>query len=182
MANSKTKLLFLCTSNSARSIFAEFLTRKICSGRFEVHSAGSQPTGVVSPYTLQVLREIYKIDAQNARSKSWREFREWKFDIVITVCDRAKEPCPIFPGQPTIAHWSIPDPSETTGTDAERLRKFRETAQLIQRRIELLCSFPTEKLGHLLAQPAGANEFDKVNYQRGFYEYCKKSPRRSQCF
>ena len=160
---SKPKLLFLCTGNSARSIFAEFLTEKICSDRFEVYSAGSQPACVVNPYTRQVLRDLYNIDAQNARSKSWDEFKEKKFDIVITVCDQAKETCPIFPGQPTIAHWSIPDPAEATGTDAEKFRKFRETAQLIQRRIELLCSFPIEKLGHLLTQPAEENAFNKIN-------------------
>jgi arsenate reductase (thioredoxin) len=75
MENSKTKLLFLCTGNSARSIFAEFLTPKICPDRFEVYSAGSQATGVVNPYTLQVLKEVYNIDPQNARSKSWDEFK-----------------------------------------------------------------------------------------------------------
>jgi arsenate reductase len=69
--------------------------------------------------------------------------------MVITVCDKAKETCPIFPGQPKIAHWSIPDPAQATGTDPEKLRVFRETAQLIQRRIELLCSFPVERLEHL---------------------------------
>lgn len=163
MANQKTKLLFLCTGNSARSIFAEFLTPKICPDRFEVYSAGSQATGIVNPYTLQVLKEVYNIDPQNARSKSWDEFKQTKFDIVITVCDQAKQACPIFPGQPTIAHWSIPDPAQATGTDAEKFRKFRETAQSIQRRIELLCSFPIEKLGHLLTQRAGENEFDKIN-------------------
>ena len=163
MTNPKTKLLFLCTGNSARSIFAEFLTEKICPHRFEVYSAGSQPTGVVNPYALQVLREFYNIDAQNARSKSWDEFKETKFDIVITVCDQAKEACPIFPGQPTIGHWSIPDPAEATGSDAEKFRKFKETAISIQKRIELVCSLPIEKLGHLLTQPAGENEFDKIN-------------------
>ncbi len=163
MANPKSKLLFLCTGNSARSIFAEFLTKRICPDRFEVYSAGSQPTGVVNPYALQVLKEVYKIDAQNARSESWDEFKGTKFDIVITVCDQAKQACPIFPGQPTIAHWSIPDPAEATGTDAEKLRKFKETALSIQRRIQLLCSFPIDKLGHLLTQPTGDNEFDKIN-------------------
>ena len=163
MTEPKTKLLFLCTGNSARSIFAEFLTRKICSDRFEVYSAGSQPAGAVNPYTLKVLRESHKIDPKNARSKSWDEFRGATFDIVITVCDRAKETCPIFPGQPTIAHWSIPDPTEATGTEIEKLRNFKEVAQLIQRRIELLCSFPIEKLGHLLTQPTGENRFNKIN-------------------
>jgi protein-tyrosine-phosphatase len=163
MAQTPPKILFLCTGNSARSILAEYLTRKICPDRFEAYSAGSEPTGAVNPYALQVLREQYRIDAQNARSKSWDEFKATNFDIIITVCDRAKETCPIFPGQPTVAHWSIPDPAEATGTAAQKLRTFRETAQLIQRRIELLCSFPIEKLGHLLTQPARENEFNKLN-------------------
>jgi arsenate reductase (thioredoxin) len=163
MAQSAPKILFLCTGNSARSIFAEYLTRKICPDRFEAYSAGSEPRGVVNPYALHVLKEQYKIDAQNARSKSWDEFKNTNFDIIITVCDRAKETCPIFPGQPTVAHWSIPDPAEASGTDAQKLRTFRETALLIQRRIELLGSFPIEKLGHLLTQPAPENEFNKLS-------------------
>lgn len=152
MADPKIKLLFLCTGNSARSIFAEFLTRKICPDRFEVYSAGSEPSGKVNPFTLRVLQDQYKIDAAGARSKSWDEFKDKTFDIIITVCDRASESCPIFPGEPHVAHWSIPDPAAATGPDEQRLRTFREVAQQIQRRIELLCSFPIEKLGHLLTQ------------------------------
>ena len=138
------KVLYLCTGNSARSIFAEYLTNKIAKGRFEACSAGSEPTGKVNPFALEVLNEQYQIDARQARSKSWDEFRDTHFDIIVTVCDRAKESCPVFPGQPIVAHWSIPDPALATGTDAQKLRQFREAAQHIQRRIELLCSFPTK--------------------------------------
>jgi protein-tyrosine-phosphatase len=162
MADSKLKILFLCTGNSARSIFAEFLTKKICPERFEPFSAGSAPAGAVNPYTLRVLRDYYNLDVQSARSKSWDEFKDISFDIVLTVCDRAKQSCPIFPGQPTIAHWSIPDPAEASGTDEQKLRAFKETALLIQRRIELLCSFPPEKLRHLLAQPIETPAFNKL--------------------
>lgn len=153
-AEKKQKILFLCTGNSARSIFAEYLTKKICKDRFESYSAGNQPTGVVNPLALQVLREQYKIDPPDARSKSWDELKDTHFDIIITVCDRAKESCPIFPGEPKVAHWSIPDPAAATGADQEKLRAFREAARQIQRRIELLCSFPPEKLGHLLTESA----------------------------
>jgi len=146
------KILFLCAGNSARSIFAEYLMRKVGRNRFEAHSAGSEPTGRVNPFALRVLRDNYRIDAAEARSKSWDEFRDTEFDIIITVCDRARETCPIFPGQPIIAHWDIPDPALATGTDEEKLRQFRAAAQQIQRRIELLCSFPNEKLRHLLTQ------------------------------
>ena len=153
-ANQKSpKILFLCTGNSARSIFAEYLTKKTGRGRFESHSAGSQPTGKVNPFALRLLREQYNIEPRDPRSKSWDEFRNTHFDIIITVCDRARESCPIFPGQPIVAHWSIPDPAAGTGTDEQKLRRFRDAAQQIQRRIELLCSFPIEKLGHLLTQP-----------------------------
>jgi protein-tyrosine-phosphatase len=76
-----------------------------------------------------------------------------RFDIIITVCDKARESCPIFPGQPIVAHWGTPDPALAQGTYEQKLRHFREAAQQIQRRIELLCSFPIEKLGHLMAQP-----------------------------
>lgn len=157
-AEKKQKILFLCTGNSARSIFAEYLTKKICKGRFESYSAGSQPTRVVNPLALQVLRDQYKIDPAEARSKSWDEFKDNHFDIIITVCDRAKESCPIFPGEPKVAHWSIPDPAAVTGPDQEKLRAFRVAAQQIQRRIELLCSFPAEKLGHLLTESAQGPE------------------------
>ena len=156
MANEQEprKILFLCTGNSARSIFAEYLMKKIGRDRFRAFSAGSQPTGRVNPFALQVLKEQYGIDAREARSKSWDEFKETPFDIIITVCDRAKESCPIFPGQPIIAHWDIPDPAPAGGTDDQKLRFFREAAQQIQRRLELLCSFPIERLGHLLTESA----------------------------
>jgi protein-tyrosine-phosphatase len=109
------------------------------------------------------LREQYKIRAEDARSKSWDEFKDTHFDIIITVCDRAKESCPIFPGQPNITHWSIPNPAEAAGTDEQKLRTFREAAQQIQRRIELLCSFPIEKLGHLLTQFSEEAKTTKAN-------------------
>jgi protein-tyrosine-phosphatase len=100
-----------------------------------------------------VLQEQYGIDTRSARSKSWDEFKGEHLNIIITVCDNAREACPVFPGQPIVAHWSIPDPALATGTDEQKLRVFRETAQQIQRRIELLCSFPVERLGHLITQP-----------------------------
>jgi len=149
----RPKILFLCTGNSARSIFAEYLTKKIGRDRFEAYSAGSQPAGAVNPFAIRVLQEQYGIDTRDARSKSWDEFKDTPFDIIITVCDRARESCPIFPGQPIVAHWSIPDPALATRIDEQKLRQFKETARQIQRRIELLCSFPIEKLGHLMAQP-----------------------------
>jgi arsenate reductase len=163
MAADPRTLLFLCTGNSARSIFAEYLMNKIGAGRFEAYSAGSEPTGKVHPLTLRVLKESYQIDPSGARSKSWDEFKNRKLDFVITVCDKARQTCPVFPGQPRVAHWDIPDPALATGTEENRLRVFRDVAQQIQRRIELFCSFPVEKLGHLLTQTEQRQESTNPN-------------------
>lgn len=143
------KILFLCTGNSARSIFAEYLIRRIGRGRFESYSAGSFPTGQVNPFALRVLSELYHIDASEARSKSWDEFHDVIFDFVITVCDNARESCPVWPGQPIIAHWGVPDPALATSSDEQIMREFKQAAFLLQRRIDLLCSLPIGKLDRL---------------------------------
>ncbi|MFY9610211.1 MAG: arsenate reductase ArsC [Blastocatellia bacterium] len=147
--NEARRVLFLCTCNSTRSIFAEYLLRRIGKGRFEVYSAGSQPTGKVNPFAVQVLADSYNIDAKDAQSKSWEEYEELEFDFVITVCDNARESCPVWPGQPIIAHWGVPDPALAIGTHQEILRQFRQAAMHLQRRIELFCSLPFEKLDRL---------------------------------
>lgn len=143
------KLLFLCTGNSARSIFGEYLIKRIAGDRFEAYSAGAQPTGVVNPFTIRVLNDLYHIDTSGARSKSWDEFKDIEFDFVITVCDNARESCPYWPGQPIIAHWGIPDPALATGTDQEKLKAFKDAAFLMQRRLELFCSLPFARLDRL---------------------------------
>ncbi|HYX27258.1 MAG TPA: arsenate reductase ArsC [Pyrinomonadaceae bacterium] len=143
------KVLFLCTGNSARSIFAEYLLRRKDRDRFEVFSAGAQPTGQVNPFAIKVLTENYGIDASGARSKAWEEFGNLKFDFVITVCDNARESCPIWPGQPIIAHWGLPDPALAEGSDEEKLRQFQRAAQTLDYRIGLFCSLPLEKLDRL---------------------------------
>src|SRR5947209_8182324 len=93
-------ILFLCTVNSARSIIGEYLIRRIAPQQFNSLSAGVKPTGKVNPYALRMLKEIYHIDASDARSKDTDEVRHIEFDFVITVCDHARETCPIWPGQP----------------------------------------------------------------------------------
>jgi protein-tyrosine-phosphatase len=140
------KVLILCTGNSARSVLGEYLLREKGKGRFEVHSAGSHPTGRVNPLAVRTLREKYGIDASAARSKSWDEFKDVKFDFVITVCDNAKEACPVWPGQPMIAHWGSPDPAAATGTEDEKYRFFINVASQIARRVELFCAFPDDRL------------------------------------
>jgi arsenate reductase len=148
------KILFLSTGNSVRSIFAEYFVKKIARDRFDAYSAGHQPTGRVDPYVLQLLRDYYHIDPRDARSKSWQEFKHARFDIIITVCHRASESCPLFPGQPKIAHWNIPDPMRATGV--KEIDKYKDVAQQIHRRVQLLCMFPLERLGHLVPQQVAA--------------------------
>ena len=146
MESEPYKFLFLCTGNSARSILGEFLLRRLGGSRFEVFSAGSFPTGKVNPLAIQVLHDVYNIDASQARSKSWEEFKEVEFDFVVTVCDNARETCPVWPGQPVVAHWSSPDPAAVEGTESEKYRAFEEVAGQIKRRLELFTSLPLDQL------------------------------------
>ena len=139
------KVLFLCTGNSARSILAEHILRARSNGRFETYSAGSHPPGQVNPFALEVLRE-FQIDTSQARSKSLEEYRDERFDFIITVCDRAKEACPVWPGQPVTAHWGSPDPAAVEGDDEAKRRAFRDVAQQIAARISVFCAFRDEQL------------------------------------
>ena len=116
-----------------------------------MYSAGSHPTGRVNPLALRTLAEKYGIDATGARSKSWDEFKDVKFDFVITVCDNAKEACPYWPGHPVVAHWSSPDPAAVEGTEEEKFRSFVAVASQIARRVDLFCAFPEDKLRDLAA-------------------------------
>ncbi|HEX9941952.1 MAG TPA: arsenate reductase ArsC, partial [Thermoanaerobaculia bacterium] len=131
------KVLFLCTGNSARSILAEYLLRQADPRRFESYSAGSDPRGEVHPLALRLLREVYKIDASGARSKSWQEYREIPFDFVITVCDNARESCPYWPGHAIVAHWGVPDPADFNGPEEEQYALFKDVGRVLARRIEL---------------------------------------------
>jgi len=146
MESKPYNFLFLCTGNSARSIFGEYLLRPLVGSRFQVLSAGSFPTGIVNPFAIQVLKDVYNIDASDARSKSWEEFKDVEFDFVVTVCDHARESCPVWPGQPIVAHWGSPDPAAVEGSDSEKYRAFREVAFEINRRLQLFTSLPLDKL------------------------------------
>jgi arsenate reductase len=149
MENKPYKFLFLCTGNSDRSILGEYLLRRLGGPRLEVFSAGSFPTGKVNPLAVQVLQDVYNIDASEARSKSWEEFKDVAFDFVVTVCDNARESCPVWPGQPIVAHWSSPDPAAVEGTDAEKYRAFKDVAFQINRRLQSFTSLPLDKLDPL---------------------------------
>jgi thioredoxin type arsenate reductase len=130
----QVRVLFLCTHNSARSQLAEALLAHEGSRRFLARSAGIEQTRV-NPYAVRVLAER-GIDWSGARSKILTEFLGEPWDYVITVCDRAKQACPIFPGATTTLHWGLDDPSEVEGTDEERLAAFRRTADEVWTRLE----------------------------------------------
>ncbi len=140
------KVLIICTGNSARSIIAEYLLRKKGHGRFEVFSAGARPIGKVNPLALWVLKEHYGIDASDARSKSWDEFKDAQFDFIITVCDDARETCPIFPGYPVTAHFGSPDPAQFQGTEDQKQWFFVQVASQIAARLDLFCALPDDQL------------------------------------
>jgi len=149
MSQAPFKTLFLCTGNQARSLFAEFFLRSLQPDLFEVQSAGIAPAGVPHPMALQVLREDFHLDVSSARSKSWEEFRDVHFDLVITLCDQVHETCPDWPGQPVVALWSSPDPALTGGDEAEVHQAFWLVAEQIRRRVELFASLPFDKLDAL---------------------------------
>jgi arsenate reductase len=149
------KVLILCTGNSARSIIAEYLLRLKGRGRFETYSAGAIPTGKVNPLALWVLQDRFGIEARDARSKSWNEFQEVKFDFIITVCDHAREACPVWPGRPVLAHWGSPDPAAQEGSDEAKKRLFVQVALQIARRIDLLCALPDHQLQQFQLEQIG---------------------------
>jgi len=127
------RVLFVCTGNSARSVLAEALVRTKGGDAFEVHSAGTDPRGV-NPLTVRVLAEA-GIDASWARSKSVTEYLGQQFDYVVTVCDEARQVCPVFPGVHESLHWGYEDPAEAMGSEEERLAVFRRVFVQLGERI-----------------------------------------------
>ena len=133
-ARDPIRVLFVCTGNSARSIMAEALLRHHGGDRFEVHSAGTEPKGV-NPLTLKILAEA-GIDASFAHSKSVNEFLDQRFDYVVTVCDQARQVCPVFPGVHESLHWGYEDPAEAKGTEEQRLAVFRRVFIQLGERVQ----------------------------------------------
>jgi len=129
----KKRILFLCTGNSARSQMAEGLLRHEAGERFEVFSAGTHPSKV-RPEAIAVIKEI-GIDISGHRSKSVDEFAGPDLDMVITVCDNAKESCPVFPGPTERLHWPFEDPASVEGTEEQRQDAFRRVRDQIHGRI-----------------------------------------------
>jgi arsenate reductase len=152
MTDRAYNVLFLCTSNSARSIMAESILNKDGAGHFRAFSAGSHPKAVVNPFAFKVL-ESYDYPIDNLRSKSWDEFAEPGapiMDFVFTVCDNAAaEICPVWPGQPMTAHWGIGDPAAEDGTDIQKEAAFVQAFKYLKNRISLFLSLPLKSIDHL---------------------------------
>lgn len=165
MADKSFNVLFLCTGNSARSVFAECLLNRHGRGRFKAYSAGSQPKGEIHPYTLaELARNNY--DVSGLRSKDWAEFAQVgspRMDFVFTVCDRAAaEVCPVWPGQPMTAHWGVEDPAEEEGDDIAKKTVFSKVFRELQNRISIFVNLPLDSLDRLKLQ----QELDRIGRTR----------------
>jgi arsenate reductase len=145
-------VLFLCTGNSARSIMAESILRKLGARRFNAFSAGSHPKGAVNPFALKTL-VAYGLKIEGLRSKNWDEFATPdapKLDFAFTLCDDAAgETCPAWPGQPMTAHWGIEDPAMVKGTDIEKERAFALAFRYLRNRITVFIALPIKSLDQL---------------------------------
>lgn len=135
MTSGRLRVLFLCTGNSCRSQMAEGWARALGGSRVEAFSAGTEPMGLNS-LAVRVMGEA-GVDISSQQSKHLDTLLDQRFDYVITVCDRAKERCPVWPGAREHIHWSFDDPAEAQGSEAERLRVFRRVQMEIKRRVEL---------------------------------------------
>lgn len=131
----KPKVLILCTGNSCRSHMAESILRAAAGDFLDVHSAGSNPAGYVHPLAIRALAEI-GIDLSAHRSKSMNEFLDQKIETVITVCGKADQVCPTYPGQVNRLHWPFDDPVHATGTEEYRMKVFRRVRDEIRAKFE----------------------------------------------
>ena len=155
MSSPAFNVLFLCTGNSARSIYAESILNHLGAGRFAGYSAGSQPRGALHPLALRVLAES-GLPTTGLRSKSWDEFAGQgapHFDFIFTVCDDvAGEACPVWPGHPITAHWGVADPAAAPGSDDHRLHAFRSAFIELVYRFRLFTNLPLQSLDRLKLQ------------------------------
>lgn len=152
MTDKTYTVLFLCTDNSARSIFAESILNKEGGGRFKAFSAGSQPKGEVNPHALKEL-EALGYPSTGFSSKSWDVFAEPgapRMDFIFTVCDSAAgEACPVWIGHPMTAHWGVEDPAAVVGTKMEIQRAFAQAARFLKNRIAAFVSLPLESIDRM---------------------------------
>lgn len=128
------RVLILCTGNSCRSQMAEGLWKSLGAGAWSAESAGSKPAGYVHPLAIRAMQEI-GLDLSRAESKSVDVFRDERFDLVVTVCDHARDACPTFPNAAQVLHWPFDDPAHAPGTDEEKLPVFRRVRDEIAARI-----------------------------------------------
>lgn len=153
----KYKVLFICTGNSARSIFAESILRTTAGDRFEAYSAGTTPRSELNPFALEVLAQKGH-DVSILRAKNVAEFQGAeapKFDFVFTVCNQAaQEECPAWTGQPVSAHWGMPDPVKVEGSDAEKSLAFQHAYGALLNRIKAFTALPIASLDRIALQKA----------------------------
>lgn len=149
------RVLFVGSGNSIRSALAEPILNRAGQGRFRAFSAGTDPKSEVHPYALALLKKS-NYEVTGLRPKSWTEFARPdapRLDFVFTVCDKAaREPHPVWPGQPLTAHWGIPDPAQVSGSEAEVRFAFADTLRMLRNRIEIFVSLPLESLDQLAVQ------------------------------
>ncbi len=159
MSQPRYEVLFICTGNSARSIFAESILRTEAGDRFEAHSAGTKPNSRLNPFALEVLGQKGH-DVSLLRSKTVAEYQgegadTTRFDFVFTVCDRAaNEECPAWSGQPVSAHWGMPDPVKVEGTDAQKSLAFQQSYGALLNRIRAFTALPLASLDRISLQKA----------------------------
>jgi protein-tyrosine-phosphatase len=142
MADARLSVLFLCTGNSARSQMAEAILRHLSHGQVDAQSAGTSPQPDIHPMARRAVKTLLDFDMAGQHPKTLDRFLDRDFDYVVTVCDRAAETCPVFPGNPERIHWSFEDPAAVAGTDDEKQRAFDATAKQLLSRIRLWLSLP----------------------------------------
>jgi arsenate reductase len=149
------RVLFLCTGNSARSQMAETILRHVGKGAIQVESAGTLPQPDIHPMARRAAKKLLDLHMDGQFPKTLDRFLGQDFDYVITVCDRAAESCPLFPGDPERIHWSFEDPAAVVGTDDEKQRAFDATATRLLSRIRLWLSLPAlrNRLEHVRSAP-----------------------------
>jgi arsenate reductase len=136
------RVLFLCTGNSARSQMAEAMLRHVSEGSIAVESAGTVPQPDIHPMARRATKKLLGLDMDGQYPKTLDRVLRQDFDYVVTVCDRAAESCPVFPGDPQHLHWSLEDPAAVVGTDEQKQRAFDSTAAQLLSRIRLWLSSP----------------------------------------
>ncbi|HEX5386933.1 MAG TPA: arsenate reductase ArsC [Gemmatimonadales bacterium] len=145
MSRPPLRLLFVCTGNSARSQIAEAVLNAEAGGRVVAESAGVEPAARVNPLAVRVLEEYgYASPGHAPRGLDVAATREW--DCVVTVCDHARESCPLLPGRPAVAHWGMPDPAAVGGSDAVRRAAFEAAFRVIRGRVRRLLALSPERL------------------------------------